>query len=342
MEIESTKIEQLRELLNRPAQKIVTLAHTNPDGDAIGSSLAWAEALEAMGHSVTCVAPNSYPYFLSSMPGIARMHSHRTDDKGVVDRAITEADVIFFIDFNAVSRLEDLGALIQSNEKAVKVLIDHHLSPEPNFDISFSYPECSSTCFLVYSLIEKLWGQESISATMAENIYVGMMTDTGNFSFSNLTPALFRAVANLMETGISIPYINNYVYNSYSEDRARLFGYIVNCKMKMIQSGSVAYMSLTEAEMRRYNFQQGDSEGFVNYPLTVKKMKMSAIFVAHRNFVRISLRSRGDVDVNIFARRYFEGGGHKNAAGGKSFLSIEQTIERFIAAVDEYQKEGCI
>ena len=156
---------------------------------------------------------------------------------------------------------------------------------------------------MVYALIERLFGTQAITREMAEGLYVGMMTDTGNFSFSFLTPALYRAVAVLAETGIDIPSLHNNVYNAYTEGRARLFGYAINRKMEVIENGTVAYMSLMEHEMRRFQFQQGDSEGFVNYPLTIKKMKMSAMFLAHRKFIRISLRSRGDVDVNLFARK---------------------------------------
>ena len=169
---------------------------------------------------------------------------------------------------------------------------------------------------------------------------MGMMTDTGNFSFSHLTPDLYRAVAVLAQTGIEIPKIYNNVYNSFTEGRARLFGYVINRKMRILRKGTVAHLSLTEDEMRRFWFQQGDSEGFVNYPLTIKKMKMSAIFVEHHDFIRVSLRSRGNVDVNLFAARYFEGGGHKNAAGGKSFVSMAETIARFEKAVEEWAEEG--
>ena len=154
------------------------------------------------------------------------------------------------------------------------------------------------------------------------------------------TDELFRAVAVLVEKGISIPEIHNNVYNAYTEGRARLFGYVINRKMEIIQDGTVAYMSLMENEMRRFQFQQGDSEGFVNYALTIKKMKMSAMFLAHRKFIRVSLRSRGDVDVNLFARKYFNGGGHKNAAGGKSFVSMQETIDHYIKSVKEFAQDG--
>lgn len=340
MELSHKQIESLKEMLAQPRLRIVILSHTNPDGDAVGSSLAWAEVLRARGHEVTCVVPNKYPYFLDWMPGIEEVVVFKTDTEGRAVKAIAEADVLFCLDFNAVSRLEILSETIQGNTTARRVLIDHHLQPDEGFDIVFSHPESSSTCFLVYCLVEAMYGTGAITRRMGELLYVGMMTDTGNFAFSHLTPELFRAVAVLLEKGISIPEIHNSVYNAYTEGRARLFGYAINRKMALIEDGTVAYMSLLESEMRRFQFQQGDSEGFVNYALTIKKVKMSAMFLAHRKFIRVSLRSRGDVDVNLFARKYFNGGGHKNAAGGKSFLSMEETIDHYIRSVREFAEEG--
>ncbi len=353
MIIEQNKIEALRALLKIEGQQgaqpkatealdIVLLAHTNPDGDALGSTLAWRRILTNMGHRVNVVAPNKYPSFLGGMPHVEEVLIYRDDELGIVDKIIEGAHLIFCMDFNSTSRLEGLGECIEGNQTACKILIDHHLSPDEGFDLAFSHPESSSTCFLVYSIVEKMLGAEAIDATTAELIYVGLMTDTGNFSFANLTPELFEAVAGLVRTGIDVPAINNYVYNSYSEHRARLFGYVVNRKMVTIHKGQVAYMSLTENELRRHKFAQGDSEGFVNFPLSIKKMKISAIFVEHRKFIRASFRSRGDVDVNTFARRFFSGGGHKNAAGGKSFQTMEQTLAHFERSVAEYAAEGQI
>lgn len=340
MNLSAEHVERLRALLMQPAQRVVIVAHTNPDGDAVGSSLAWAEALRRMGHEVTCVVPNKYPYFLDWMSGIGQIVIFKNDSEGVAARAIERADMIFCLDFNAVSRLEILSDTLAANTSARRVLIDHHLSPDPGFDLAFSHPEASSTCYVVFCLIEALFGIEFISTSMAESLYVGMMTDTGNFAFSALTPGLFRAVAALVERGIHIPTIHNNVYNAYTEGRARLFGYAIDRKMQIIENGTVAYMSLMEHEMRRFRFQQGDSEGFVNYALTIKKMKMSAMFLAHRRFIRVSLRSRGDVDVNLFARKYFDGGGHKNAAGGKSFVSMQETIDHYVRSVREFAEQG--
>ncbi|MFI3289512.1 MAG: DHH family phosphoesterase [Rikenellaceae bacterium] len=340
MQIADKELKNLQGILEaKESQKIAVIAHTNPDGDALGATLAWSRVLRSMGHSVECIAPNRYPYFMEWMEGIKDYIIHKNDSERA-ERVIQESDIIFCMDFNTTSRLEALGAAIDQNTTAKRVLIDHHLSPDKNFDATFSFPEESSTCFVTYSLIEACFRTKVIDNVVADNLYVGMMTDTGNFSFANLSPALFRAVAVLVEQGANIPEINIKVYNSFSEGRARLFGYVVNRKMEIIENGQVAFMSLTEGEMRRHHFQQGDSEGFVNYPLTVGSMKISALFVAHRKFIRVSLRSRGSIDVNLFARKYFNGGGHKNAAGGKSELSMADTIAKFKSAIAEFIADG--
>ena len=341
MNFENNKIEALRELLAEP-KRVVIVGHTNPDGDAIGSSLALAEVLTARGHKVTCALPNNYPYYLKWIPNSESIIIYKNDNEHLTEKALDEADIIICADMNSLTRADALGEEVAKRNSAKRVLIDHHLFPAEGFDIMFSYPDLSSTAFLMYSIIVALYGKEVITPTVATQLYVGIMTDTGNFAFSALTPELFEAVAALSATGIDIPQIYNNVYNSFTEGRAKLFGYAINRKMKTLLGGRVAYMSLTEEEMRRFWFQQGDNEGFVNYPLTIKKMKMSAMFTAQQGFIRVSLRSRGNVDVDTFARRYFNGGGHKNAAGGKSFVSMEQTIEHYIKSVNEYHEEGLV
>ncbi len=339
--LDINKLEELKGLFAEP-RKVVIVGHTNPDGDAIGSSLALAEVLTKRGHKVTCTLPNNFPYYLRWIPNSESLVIYRNDEEKLTEAALDEADVIVCADMNSLSRADALGAVVAKNTTAKRVLIDHHLQPDTNFDIVFSYPELSSTAFLMYSVIVALYGKEAITATVATQLYVGIMTDTGNFAFSALTPELFEAVAALSATGIDIPQIYNNVYNSFTEGRAKLFGYAINRKMKTLLGGRVAYMSLTEEEMRRFWFQQGDNEGFVNYPLSIKKMKMSAMFTAQTGFIRVSLRSRGDVNVDTFARRYFNGGGHKNAAGGKSFVSMEETIDHYIKSVKEFHEEGLV
>lgn len=337
MDFKQENIDALRLLIESGKRKIIIVSHTNPDGDALGSSLAWARFMECKGHDVTCVVPNKYPYFLDWMPGLNKIKIFKDDSSGKIAKEIAAADIFFCMDFNMVSRLEGLGEAIMSNQNAKKVLIDHHLEPETGYDIKFSKPHSSSTAFLVYKLIEVLEGTQAITKEMGETLYVGMMTDTGNFSFSFLTAELFEGVAELVRKGVDIAAIHSHVYNSFTVDRVKLLGYALN-KMETLRVGDtgIAYISLKESEMRRFKFQQGDSEGFVNYPLTVRDLSMSAIFIENRHFIRVSLRSRGDVDVSKFARLYFEGGGHKNASGGKSFLSMSDTIEYFKKCVDEY------
>lgn len=332
------KIERLKGLLGGENKRVAIVTHTNPDGDAIGSSLAWAKIVGSLGHEVSVLVPNRYPSFLDWMSGIESVIIAKESPELAVEK-INSADLIFVMDLNKIDRLDAMSEHLLASS-APRVLIDHHLMPPDDYDLQFSYPQDCSTAYVTYKIIEAVAGVDAISVEMAENLYAGIMTDTGNFAFSYITPELMRAVAGLLERGLEIPKVYNAVYNSYSASRVKLLGYSLGRKMEILHNGKAAYISLTEKEMRRHNFQLGDSEGFVNYPLTIAGMKMSALFIETRKFIRVSLRSRGDeVDVNIFARRYFGGGGHKNAAGGKSFLSIDETIEYFKKSVAEFFAE---
>lgn len=337
MTLTPEKLESLRELINGAPRKIALLCHTNPDGDTIGAALAWRAYLEKLGHTTCCIAPNRYPYFLEWMSDIAQIGVFKEDSQGILARFVAEADIIFSIDFNQINRLDRLTDTVQANTTAIRVLIDHHLHPPlDEYTLHFSDTHACSTSYIVYQLITALAGSEALTKAMAESLYVGIMTDTGNFAYSNLDADLFRAVAALIDRGISVPYIYSAVYNNFSEGRMRLMGYMLNDKMKLLWKHGAAYMWLTEEEMRRFNFKQGDSEGFVNYPLSIRGISLSAMFTQTQHEIRVSLRSRGDVDVNVFARRYFGGGGHRNAAGGKSFVSMEETIMHFERSVAEY------
>lgn len=337
MTLTPEKLESLRELINGAPRKIALLCHTNPDGDTIGAALAWRAYLEKLGHTTCCIAPNRYPYFLEWMSDIAQIGVFKEDSQGILARFVAEADIIFSIDFNQINRLDRLTDTVQANTTAIRVLIDHHLHPPlDEYTLHFSDTHACSTSYIVYQLITALAGPEALTKAMAESLYVGIMTDTGNFAYSNLDADLFRAVAALIDRGISVPYIYSAVYNNFSEGRMRLMGYMLNDKMKLLWKHGAAYMWLTEEEMRRFNFKQGDSEGFVNYPLSIRGISLSAMFTQTQHEIRVSLRSRGDVDVNVFARRYFGGGGHRNAAGGKSFVSMEETIMHFERSVAEY------
>ena len=335
MEKMTEKIGTLREYLAGDPKKIAVVSHTNPDGDAVGSSMAWAHVLRGMGHTVHCLVPNKHPYFLDWMTDIDKVIVYKEAPEKA-EKIVADAELIFCLDFNQIDRLEALSEAIQKNTSAKRILIDHHLNPPEEFDLTFSDTTACSTAYIVYQITEVLAGVGVINKAAAEDLYVGIMTDTGNFSFSNLTADLFRAVAVLVEKGVDVPKVNSAVYNSYIEGRVRLLGFVLIKKMKIIEDGQAAYISLKESELRRFDFQVGDSEGFVNYPLTIAGVKMSAMFLQTRKFIRISLRSRGNVDVSKFAAKYFSGGGHKNAAGGKSFDSMEKTIDRYVEAVSEF------
>ena len=335
MVITEQKLDQLREILGGAPKKMALLSHTNPDGDTIGAALAWRAYLERLGHTTRCIAPNRYPYFLEWMTDIGVF---KEDADGEMAKFIGEADVIFCMDFNQINRLDRVTDTATANTTAQRVLIDHHLHPPVDgYTVQFSDTHSCSTSYIVYQLIEALAGTDAIDQAMAEALYVGIMTDTGNFSFSNLTSDLFRAVAVLIDRGVNVPYVNSSVYDNFSEGRMRLLGYMLNDKMVTDYRYGVAYVSLTEEEMRRFNFIQGDSEGFVNYPLSIRGIRMSAMFIQTKHSIRVSLRSRGsDVDVNVFARRYFDGGGHRNAAGGKSYVSMDETLKNFHTYLKEY------
>ena len=332
MVISPYKIDRLKELLSE-RRRITVVSHINPDGDAIGSGLAWTHILRSMGHEVEFIVPNSYPCFLNWMPDMKSVRIFKSEAERCAD-FIAGSDIFFFLDLNMPDRLEGLGKAIGTNTKAVRVLIDHHLNPPDIFDISISHTEASSTSFLVYKLAEAMGAAESITLAEAELLYVGISTDTGNFSFGNLTPELYAAVARLVEKGVDTVKLNNAIYNNFSVDRTRLMGYLLGKKMKVMKDHEyAAYICVSREELLKYRFRQGDSEGFVNIPLSIKGMKLSAFFMETKEGVKVSLRSKGDIDVDMMARKYFNGGGHKNAAGGKIQATIKETVDIFRKAV---------
>lgn len=339
MIIDRSQIEKLAEIVDGSTKNILLFVHYNPDGDAVGSALCLASLLKKTGHAVNIIAPNNFPDFMKWMPGSEDIVVYR-DNPQKATQIIADAQIIVLMDFNQTNRLEDIEDAILANTTATRVLIDHHLMPPPVFDVTFSAPESCATCYLLYQIIVEMGHGDDIDCDMATCLYAGIMTDTGNFSFSNLTPGVFRCVADLLDKGINIPEINRQIYHTFSKERIRLMGFCLNDKMVIKDEYKTAYISLSEREMRRFNFRQGDSEGFVNIPLSIGGMLMSAMFTETKNNIRISLRSRGDIDVNLFARKYFGGGGHKNAAGARSTDSLLKTIDRFEKGLKEFFAEG--
>ena len=336
-----TKIYQdtthLKKLLAGPAANIVIVTHRNPDGDAIGSSLALYRVLVKLGHIVKVITPNVYPEFLHWMPGNENVMIYERNKNEAME-AFQEASVIFCLDFNDITRIREFKKHVEKNP-AYKVLIDHHPDPYLFADCTISDISVSSTSELLYQFIKDLQLTEYMDREVASCIYAGIMTDTGAFSYNSSNRQTFLFVAELLGYEFDKDKIHSLVYDNFSAERMRFLGYCLNEKMKVFPEYSTAYISITMEEREKYNFLPGDSEGFVNYPLSIRDIRFSAFFIEKKDHVKISFRSKGDFAVNRFSSTYFEGGGHKNAAGGESNLSLEETLRKFEGLLPEFSEE---
>lgn len=318
--------EQLSKLL-KTNPSIVLVSHTNPDGDALGSTLALYQVLLSLGYNVTAIVPNIYPSFLEWMPSINEVVIAESKQK-FTEKTIMDAELIICLDFNAFHRVERLENFL-TKSKAVKVLVDHHLEPALYFDISISDVTVSSTSELVYNLIEDLGYEANIDHRVAECLYVGIMTDTGSFSYSCNHERTYIITSKLIAKGVDPQRVHNLVYDTFSENRLRLLGHLLRNKMVVLPHYKAAYISLSLLDQKKYNYQIGDSEGIVNYALSIEGIRLAAFFTEKKDKVRISFRSKGDFSVNELARTYFDGGGHKNAAGGNSYTTLLKTKRFF-------------
>lgn len=331
IEVSKTDLSELKALLSTP-KKIAIVAHKSPDGDAIGSSLGLYHYMVFKGHQVEVVMPNDYPSFLKWMPGNDNIVLHEGNE-AKAEALINDAEVLFCLDFNVPSRAFGLQEVIQTSQN-VKVMIDHHPQPDGFVDFMLSDTSSCSTAQLVHRFADMM-GDKIPNKQAAECLYCGIMTDSGSFRFPSVTPETHRVVADFLELGVNQDEVYNLVNNSSSEQRLRLLGYCIDDKLSVMSKFSTAYISLTIEEKKRFNFQQGDTEGTVNYPLSIEGVNFSAIFIEAEEYVKISFRSIGNFDVNQFARTHFDGGGHRNAAGGRSDLSMADTITKFESLVKE-------
>jgi len=330
------EIKKLAKLINTPFN-ILVVSHYNPDGDAIGSLLAMVHYLNKKGHKVSAMVPNEIPHFLRWLKDSEKVIIFQKNQKKAF-KIIGQSDIIICVDFNTPGRIKGFGSkLIPS--KAIKVLIDHHPNPDNIFDINLSDISVSSTAELIYKFILKAGDRKIIDSVIAECIFAGIMADTGCFSYNSSNPETFQIVADLLTCDINKDKIYNLLYDNFSSSRIKLMGYCLNEKMVIIPEFHVAYISLTREEMARYNFKTGDSEGFVNIPFSVKGIYITALFTEQKDHIRISFRSRGDFAINEFCEKHFDGGGHKNAAGGESKLPLKETIEKFEKLLNLYHNE---
>lgn len=318
-----------------PQNKIVIITHYNPDGDAIGSSLGLKHYLQAKGLQAEVVVPNDFPKFLKWMPE-AKKNIIAEYKRKVAFDLMNEADVIFCLDFNSASRIGILGEWLVKS-KAKKILIDHHQQPE-QFDFVYSDTIIPATCQMVYHFIEAMNDESLVNKDIAECLYTGIMTDTGGFRFRSTSATTHRIVANLIEKGADPSVITSNTWDTNTVSRLHLLALILG-RIEVVNDGKVAVLYLTRKELQEYGFQKGDTEGFVNYGLSIVGVRMSAFFMEdlYDDFIKISFRSKDDVDVNQFSRKYFNGGGHINAAGGKSLESLMDTLETFKNRIAEEQ-----
>ncbi len=322
-------------ILLREEKKIVITTHQRPDGDAIGSSLGLYNYLIQKNHNVKVIVPGDYPSFLKWMPGndIVINYEKETEKS---NQLISDADLIFCLDFNHMKRIDKMEKPVRDS-KAIKILIDHHLDPENAFDHSFSFPDSCATAELIYEFIMSMDDNSLLNKNIAECLYTGIMTDTASFRFAGMKAETHRIIAKLMEAGAVNYKIHEHVYDTNTENRLRMLGHCLKDKLVVISEMNTAYISLTEEELAFYHFESGDTEGIVNYALSINNIMLAAFFSPRHGEVRISFRSKDDFPANELAHKHFEGGGHKNAAGGRSLLSLDETLKKFIDILPEYK-----
>lgn len=334
--IAQAEIDHVEKWFER-AEKIVIVSHVSPDGDAIGSSLGLYHFLNGLDKTVNVIVPNYFPDFLHWMPGAKDVIIYNRY-KEFADKLIREADVICCLDFNVLLRIDEMEEAVK-NSPARKMMVDHHLYPGDFCKIVISHPEISSTSELVFRLICQLGNFGDISKEGAECIYTGMMTDTGGFTYNSNDRDIYFIISELLSKGIDKDEIYRKVFNTYSEGRLRLMGYVLYEKMQVFPEFNAALIWLNRAEQKRFHYSKGDTEGFVNMPLSIKGIRFSAFLRedTEKDMIKVSLRSVGSFPCNQLAAEFFNGGGHLNASGGEFYGTMDEAIDLFKQALVKYE-----
>lgn len=327
----------LKEKLSQ-ARKVVITTHHKPDADALGSSLAMANYLLKKGHSVQVITPSDYPTFLHWMKGNEDVMVYSNETKRQCQDFIIEAEVLFALDFSVLSRINDLGEMVRA-ATAYKVNVDHHLEPEDFADFQYWSTKAAATCELCYELILALGDESAIDADIADCLYAGIMTDTGGFRHPNTTKNVHEIVAQLIEKGANNCQVSKNIYDKNSHERLKFIGYALSEKLVVLPELKVAYFAISDADQKKFNTKTGDSEGLVNYALSIEGITLAGLFKEAEEGVKLSLRSIGDFPANEMATQFFNGGGHKNAAGGKVDMSLEDTVNLFLEAIKSYKNQ---
>lgn len=330
-------IPGLKKALSSP-KKVVITTHHKPDADALGSSLGLAGYLKKRGHQVTVITPTDYPNFLAWMQGNDEVIIFNEGNEDKSAGLVAEAELIFCLDFSVLSRINELGEMVRA-AAAEKVLIDHHLEPEDFASYTFWSTAAASTAELVFQVIVDLGDRDMIDKNIAEALYAGIMTDTGSFKHPTTTEYTHMVVADLIRLGTDVHRVSKLVYDNNTLDKLKFIGYALSEKLQVLPEYNVAYIAITAEELQRFNSRTGDTEGLVNYALSVEGVVMAALLIDRTEAVKISFRSVGDFSVSDFSRAHFEGGGHKNAAGGKSDLSLDETVTKFLSLLPQYKEQ---
>ncbi|MEL7376142.1 MAG: bifunctional oligoribonuclease/PAP phosphatase NrnA [Bacteroidota bacterium] len=331
----ASEINAVKELLAQP-RDIVIFSHRNPDGDAIGSSLGLFHYLRRVGHSVHIIVPSGYPDFLSWLPGVDQVVIF-DDETQRAKQLVDRAGMFFLLDFNSFERIDKLGELVM-DDKRPKVMIDHHLYPEPVADYMFSDPSASSTCEMVYTFISDLGHEGRIDPTIGDCLYTGIITDTGGFKYAT-SPRLFQIASKLLAVGTDDYRVQDQIWNSMTEKQLRLLGHCLANRMEVYPEFHTGLIYLTKQDYADFDIKRGDTEGIVNYLLRMPQIMIAAFIHEQPTIVKLSLRSKGDLDVQQICKEHFRGGGHKNAAGGASFKPLNSTIRRFVDLLPDYAEQ---
>lgn len=319
-------------------RKVVILTHFKPDADALGSSLGLAGYLKKKGHRVKVITPSDYPDFLNWMPGNNDVLIYQKEKHAAAAELIGNSDVVFCLDFSSLKRINDLGKMVEQS-RAKKVLIDHHLEPDSFAEFEQWDGTAASTAELVYKLICELGDESLIDTDIANCLYAGLMTDTGGFRHPNTTYVVFQTAAALVARGADPARVSKLIYDTNNLERLRLMGFVLWEKLVVLPEYSTAYITLSSEELKKFSSQTGDTEGLVNFGLSIKGIKLSVLISDRKENIKLSFRSLGDFSVNEMARTHFDGGGHKNAAGGQTNLTLDQTLKKFLDLLPLYKEQ---
>lgn len=324
------------EILLKESKQISIIPHSGPDGDAIGSSLALLQYLKKKGQDAQIISPSAYPLFLRWLPENSDVWIY-TNMKKKAEEYINASDLLFIVDHNSFKRSGDLEKVLEK-ASVKKIMIDHHPEPEPIVDLMFSDTKMCSTCELMYEFIEALGDENLIDDKISECLYTGIITDTGGLSYNSSQPRTYQIVGSLIANGIDKSKIHSNIYDNFSPDRMKLLGHCLDQGLEVLNEYNTAIIKLTKEDLLKFNYKDGDTEGFVNYPLSIQGMQISVIFIEKEDMVKISFRSKGNVPINLVAREHFSGGGHVNAAGGRSLDKLEVAIENFKKVIPDFYK----